>query len=468
LSPLEQEVDGLVSREASRGTRSSKDWTKGPILKNLLSLSWPMVVSNSLNVLGPTIDMMWVGKLGPDSMAAVGLAGMVVMLVNAFLMGIFTGLRSMIARYIGAQDRKGAIHVSQQAFAVAGILGVILAIIGISLDRWILGLLGVTSQVLEIGSAYMRINFIGMIAMSLRFTTDGIMQASGDTVNPMKLAVVFRLLHVILSPFLIFGWWFFPAMGATGSAVTGVFSQSVGTLLGLAILISGRSRLRLTFRGFHFDTAVIWRLIKIGIPASIMGLQMQFGQLVMTSYVVAFGTAAVAAHSLCQRIDMVLSMPLFGIGASAGVLVGQNLGARQPERAEKSGWVALIVTEAILLVLSTAIIIWPVPIISIFSSDPSLTAIADTYVQIASIGYMVMAFTMVLQSCISGAGDTLPPMLIGLFIVWAVQIPLGYFLSNTSLGVFGVRWAVVAGGIINAIAYTVYFRMGRWKRKRLY
>jgi Na+-driven multidrug efflux pump len=137
-----------------------------------------MVVSNSLNVLGPTIDMMWVGKLGPDSMAAVGLAGMVVMLVNAFLMGIFTGLRSMIARYIGAQDRKGAIHVSQQAFAVAGILGVILAIIGISLDRWILGLLGVTSQVLEIGSAYMRINFIGMIAMSLRFTTDGIMQAS--------------------------------------------------------------------------------------------------------------------------------------------------------------------------------------------------------------------------------------------------------------------------------------------------
>jgi putative MATE family efflux protein len=466
---MQEEPNIYSSRQPAPASRKSRDWTKGSILKNLLSLSWPMVVSNGLNVLGPTVDMIWLGKLGPDSMAAVGVAGMVVMLVNGFLMGIFTGLRSMVARFIGANDKDGAIHVAQQAFVIAGILGAVLAAMGILLDRWILGLLGVAPEVLEIGSVYMRINFIGMIAMSLRFTTDGIMQASGDTMNPMKLAIIFRLLHVALSPFLIFGWWIFPELGAAGSAVTGVFSQTVGTILGLVILLSGRSRLRITFRKFRFDMEAIWRLIKIGIPASIMGLQMQFGQLIMTTFVVQFGTAAVAAHSLCQRIDMTLAMPLMGIGASAGVLVGQNLGAHKPERAEKSGWIALGLSEAILLVLGTAILIWPVVVINIFSKDPALAAIADTYVRIAAIGYMVMAFNMVLQNCISGAGDTMPPLIIGLVIVWALQIPLGWYLSShTSLGVFGVRWAVVAGGVLSMFAYTIYFRSGKWKNKRIW
>jgi putative MATE family efflux protein len=465
---MQEDPNIYSNRQLAPASRKARDWTQGSILKNLLSLSWPMVVSNGLNVLGPTVDMIWLGKLGPDSMAAVGISGMVVMLVNALLMGIFTGLRSMVARFIGADDKEGAVHVAQQAFVIAGILGLIFALMGIWMDRWILGLLGVSSSVLEIGAAYMRINFIGMIAMSMRFTTDGIMQASGDTMNPMKLAIIFRVTHVILSPFLIFGWWIFPQLGATGAAVTGVFSQTVGTVLGLAMLMSGRSRLRISFDKFRFDLLLIWRLIKIGIPASVMGIQMQLGQLIMTTFVVQFGTAAVAAHSLCQRIDMLLAMPLMGIGASAGVLVGQNLGAHKPERAEKSGWTALAISEGILLVLGLLIMIFPVAVIHIFSTDPALDAIADTYVRIASLGYMIMAFSMVLQNCISGAGDTLPPMVIGLIIVWIIQIPLGWYLSHTSLGVFGVRWAVVCGGFINMVAYTLYFRSGRWKNKRIW
>ena len=146
---MDEEIDSLVSREAARETHKTRDWTQGSIIKNLLSLSWPMVVSNSINVLGPTVDYIWLGKLGPDAMAAVGVSGMVVMLVNALLMGIFTGLRSMVSRYVGAKDKDGAIHVTQQAFVVAGILGVLLAIIGISLDRWILGLLGYLRQYLR-------------------------------------------------------------------------------------------------------------------------------------------------------------------------------------------------------------------------------------------------------------------------------------------------------------------------------
>jgi putative MATE family efflux protein len=347
-------------------------------------------------------------------------------------------------------------------------MGVILALIGILLDHWILGLLGVSSTVLDLGSSYMRINFIGMIAMSMRFTTDGVMQASGDTMNPMKLAVIFRFVHVLVSPFMIFGWWIFPRLGINGAAFTGVLSQSLGSLLGLWMLVSGNTRLRLTWRGFHFDPSVVWRLIKIGLPASIMGVQMQFGQLVLTYFVVPFGTAAVAAHTLCQRIDMTLSMPLMGLGVSAGVLIGQNLGARQPQRAEKSGWVSLGVSEGILVLIGLAIMMWPASVIHIFSSDPGLDAVAITYVRIASVGYMVASFSMVLQNCISGAGDTIPPMIIGMIIVWGLQVPLAIVLSHGSLGVFGVRWAVVGGSMMSMVAYTAYFKIGRWKTKRIW
>jgi putative MATE family efflux protein len=390
-----------------------------------------------------------------------------VMLVNGFMMGLFTGLRSMISRCIGGQDKNGAVNVARQAFAVSISLGITLAIVGIFLDRWILGLLGVSPTVLELGSGYVRIQFIGMIAVTVRFLTDGIMQASGDTMTPMKIAVIFRLSHVLLSPLLIFGWWIFPRLGINGSAVTSVFSQSVGTACGLWILMSGRSRLRLTFTGFRFDPATAWRIIRIGIPASIMGMQMQFGQLVLTSVVVPFGTLAVAAHSLCQRIDMTISMPLMGLGASAGVLVGQNLGARQPQRAEKSGWIAVGISEGFLAVIAIIILLWPVIIINIFSSDPGLNAVADTYIRIAAAGYIVASFNMVLQQCITGAGDTLPPMIISIIIVWVLQIPLAIFLSRTSLGVFGVRWAIAGGAVASMIAYSIYFKLGRWKNKRL-
>jgi putative MATE family efflux protein len=285
--------------------------------------------------------------------------------------------------------------------------------------------------------------------------------------TPMKIAVVFRLVHVALSPFLIFGWWIFPRMGIEGAAITSVISQSVGTALGLWILMSGRSRLKLTFSGFRFDFKIIWRLIMIGVPSSIMGIQMQFGQLVLTRVVVPFGTIAVAAHTLCQRIDMSLSMPLLGLGVGAGVLVGQNLGAKKPQRAEKSAWIATCLSEAVLVVIAIIILIWPDMIIRLFSSDAKLISVADTYIRIAAAGYAITSFTLVLQSCISSAGDTLPPMLISLVSVWVIQVPLAIVLSRTGLGVFGVRWAIVAGSALSVAAFIIYFRMGRWKHKRL-
>ena len=445
-----------------------RDWTKGNILRNVLSLSWPIIVSNSLNMVGPTIDMIWVGRLGATSIAAVGVAGLVTMLLHSALLGLFIGLRAIVARFVGAGDERGANDVAQQALIIAVATSIVLAAVGVFFAEPILSVLGVESEVVKQGAPYLRIQLVGILAMSLRFMGESLMQASGDAITPMKIAVVFRAFHVALCPFLIFGWWLFPAMGVSGAALTNIISQSLGTALLFWILLAGRSRLRLTFSNFRLDPQIIWRIVRIGLPASGMAVQRNVSQLVLMWFMVPFGTLAVAAHSLNQRIEMLLFMPAWGFGIAAGVLVGQNLGAGQPERAERSGWLAAALAEGVILVCSLAIWLWAEGIIRIFSPEPEVVELGSTFLRIATAGYAVMALTAVFQQCISGAGDTLPPMLFTTLFMFGVQVPLAWLLPRvTDLGVYGVRWAIVAGTIVGTIAYIVYFRLGKWKHKKV-
>jgi putative MATE family efflux protein len=427
-----------------------------------------MIISTSLTMLGPTIDMIWVGKLGSAAIAGVGISGMAVMLVNSARMGLNAGTRALVARFVGAGDAGEANHVAQQAFVISAIFSIVMAAIGIFLAEPILMVLGVEADVVAEGAAYMRIMFVGSVALSFRMMAEGIMQASGDAVTPMRIAVLFRVFHVILCPFLIFGWWIFPRLGVSGAALTNVFSQSLGVMLGLWFLFGGRTRLRLTLRNFRLDGSMIWRIVKIGIPASIMGMERSFGQLVLMWFVVPYGTLAVAAHALVQRVEMILFMPGGGLGMAAGVLAGQNLGAGQPERAERTGWLAAGFMEGVMLIGAGAILLWAEEIVGLFNTEPGLVAIASTFLRIATAGYLVLGLNAVLMQCLSGVGDTLPPMIFGLVTVWLVQLPLAFLLPRvTDLGVYGIRWAIVSGLVAGASAYTVYFRMGRWKRKKV-
>ncbi len=459
------EVGGSTGRE----TAFDRDWTKGNIFHNLLSLSWPIVIGSSLNILGPTIDMIWVGKLGIASIAGVGISSMVVLFLMMGRMGLNTGMRALVARFVGADDAEGANHVAQQAFVISGTFSIVMAAIGIFLAESILSLFGVEADVVVEGAAYMRIMFIGSAALSFRIMAQGIMQASGDVRTPMRISILFRFVHIALAPFLIFGWWIFPRLGVSGAAMTEIVSQSLGTALGLWVLFSGRTRLRLTLRNFRLDLNTIWRIVKIGIPAAIRGMQRSFGNLAVMWFMAPFGTLAVAAHTLGHRgVERLLFMPGMGLGTGAGVLVGQNLGAQQPERAEKSGWLAAGLATCFMLIASVAILLWAESIIRIFSTEPDLVEIASTFLRIAVAGYLMMGFNAVFRQCLSGAGDTLAPMAISILMIWVVQMPLAYFLPRvTNLGAYGVRWAIVAGMVVGAVAYTTYFRMGRWKRKRV-
>ena len=389
-------------------------------------------------------------------------------MINSAMLGLGMGLRAMIARFVGAGEIEEVNHVARQAFVVVAVFSTVVAVIGIFLAEQILGLMGLEADVVAEGAAYMRILFVGVAAMSFRMMTEGAMQSAGDVVTPMRIAIIFRIFHVILAPALIFGWWIFPRLGVSGAALTNVMSQSLGLGLGLWFLYTGRSRVKLVLTNFRIDLGIIWRMVKIGIPASIMTMQGTFGQLVLMRFMVPFGTVAVAAHTLVQRIEMVLFMPAAGLGMAAGVLAGQNLGAGEPGRAEKTGWLAAGLVEASMIIASGAILLWAEQIVGIFSPEPELLVIASTFLRIATAGYVMLGVIASFMQCLSGAGDTVPPMIIGLVILWVVQLPLAFFLPrSTDLGVDGIRWAMVAGMVVGGIAYTIYFRMGRWKRKQV-
>lgn len=451
-----------------RGTSFKRDLTKGSVFRNLLSLALPMVVNDSLWVVGMTVDMIWVGKLGVASIAGVGVAGMAVMMLMAARWGLGAGANAMIARFIGAGDADGANHVAQQVFVISSVFAVVMPLIGIVFAEPLLVLLGLEADVVTEGAAYMRIQLVGSAAMSFWMMGEGIMRASGDAVNPMKITIIARLAHLVLDPFLIFGWWIFPRLGVSGAATANLVAYSLGMGFTLWFLFTGRTHLRLTLKSFRLDASIIWRIVKIGIPASVMGMERTFGRMLLMWFMVPFGTLAVAGHTLAQRIEMSLFMPGWAMGIAGGVMVGQNLGAGQPEQAERSGWLAVALLEGFMAFCSLVILLWAESIIGIFNAEPGIVELASTFIRIEAVGYLVAGFVAALPQCLSGAGDTVPPMLISVLMIWVVQVPLAFLLPEaTGLGAYGVRWAIVAGNLAGAAAYATYFRLGMWKRKKV-
>jgi putative MATE family efflux protein len=458
--PKESNGNSLAAR------RFGRDWTQGNIFKNLLLLSWPMAVTQSLMTLGPTIDMIWVGRLGPLSIAAVGISGVAVQLAQGAMMGLTTGMRALIARFIGSKDMDLANRVAQQAIVVSMIYSIIVAIIGGFYAEEIISLITKDPEIVSLGGAYLRIQFVGSATMSFRMMMDSIMQASGDSMNPMQIAIVFRIFHIILCPFMIFGLWIFPELGVKGAAYTSVISQSLGVILGLRVLFGDRSRLKLSFKRFHFDFDIIWRIVRIGFPSLISGIQRNLNQMILQRFLAPFGTLVLAAHTITQRLEMLIMMPAMAIGMGAGVLAGQNLGAKQPDRAEKSAWTAVLIVEVFAIIASLVLFVWTTPVIRIFNSDPSLDETATQFLHIAIVGWLFIGFMFVLMSCLQGTGDTIPTMIISIITTWLITLPFAYFLPKwTNWGVIGIRWAMTASTLVGGIANVIYFRTGKWKTR---
>ncbi len=419
-------------------------------------------------MLGPTIDMIWVGKLGPTALAAVALSSMVIMVVNALMMGLFTSLRAMVSRAVGAGDTKSANNAFQQAFVIGAVFSVLMAIIGLFLSREILQLFGANADVIEIATIYNRIQFVGMVTMTIRMISEATMQSSGDTMTAMRIGVFFRVLHMIFCPFFVFGWWIFPKMGVSGAATMDVISQGIGGGLGMWLLLSGHSRLKVTFKGFVLDLNNIWRQVKIGIPASINSMLRSFIGVFMMRFISPFGTLAIASHGLSQRIESFMDIGASGLGTASGVLAGQNLGAKKPERAEKTGWLAVGLSLCFVSIAILVLLIWPDKVVHLFNNDPGLVDIGSHYLRIVAVSLLVLGPAAVLTNVLNGVGDTTIPLIVSFVTMWVIQIPLAMYLPKVgNLGLYGIRWAMAIALALRAFTYALYFRSGRWKTKRI-
>ena len=452
---------------ARRERRARVDLTTGSVPKKLFAQAWPQVVEGVLNIADQTVDVFWAGRLpaGFRAIASIGVAQTFTQFAGQARQGFDVSMRAMIARAVGAKNIPLANHVLFQGLVLTGIYSLLMVLVGVFGTDLFLNLLGASDALRDQTALYMRIQFIGNATQSFRMATGTALQASGEPIVPLRATTASRLLHVTLSPFLIFGWWIFPEMGLAGSALATVLAQTVGIAMNIYALSSGNSRLTLRIRGERVDPALLWRQVKIGAPASVRGTERATSQLALLGIVAPFGDDALAGYSLTRRLEQFANFGSGGLGPASGVMVGQNLGAGHVNRAKRAiGW-ALLYVGAMKGTIIALFWLFPYAAILIFTQDAAAVALTVQWMRIQLFAAFFQGQMQVLQESYNGAGDTLAPMVNTLVGVWLIEVPAAWYLcTQTSLGPLGIGYAAILGFGSRAVTLGIYYFYGRWLR----
>jgi len=445
---------------------TSKDLTDGSIVRNIWYLALPMMVGNLFQDAFTIVDMIFVGKLGPSAIAAVGMSGTIQGMLFTFIFGISMGTVAMVARFIGAKNMPEAENVAMQSIFLGLVCYFGMAIIGYLLSSYSLEILGAESDVVLQGTAYMKVSFIGSITMILSVILSAILNASGDAMTPLKTLIAATISNIILDPLFIFGWLGFPELGVVGSALATVLSRGISVSILFYVLLNGRSIIHLKITNVKIDFSIMWRIMKIGVFSSIQAVMRNSSALILTRIVAIYGTFAVAAYVIGMRLRMVVLMPGFGLANAVSTLVGQNLGAGKPERAERTAWVTAGITSAIMAFIGILYIIFAKASISIFNSHPEVIRIGIYQQYITAGAFGIVGVSIVLGRAFNGAGDTISPMVISSITLLLFQIGLSLLLS-WKFGIIGVWFGITASNVIEGIMMMLWFNTGRWKLKKV-
>ena len=444
------------------------DLTKGSVFRNVIHLAWPMVVGNVLQNAFNVVDMIFVGRLGPDAIGAVAVCGLLMQITWTLLVGVAIGTTAMVARFYGSGDKTSAGKTAMQSLALGVLVSLALVVLDNTAGEEILKALGATDSVLALGSGYLHIVFNGSFTLILFFLSSSVMRGVGDSLTPMIIMGVATCINIALDPLLIFGIWIFPEMGVRGAALATVIAQGIAMVSGLAVLFTGRTRVRVDLRDFRIDFQIIAKMLRISIPGTLQGAIRSAANLLLMSIVTSYGVYVLAAYGIGLRLDLIAMMPGWALGGAAATLVGQNLGAGEPARAEKSAWVAAGLYASILVLLGAVFLILPRNVIGIFNNQSQIVEHGARYLRLRSATYLFLALGMVLASALNGAGDTIFPMLILGLSLLAVQLPLAYRLPQAMGGdPMGIWLAIAAAFTVQGIAMAAWFAVGRWKRKAI-
>lgn len=440
-----------------------QDLTSGSIRKNVTHLAWPAVITMLLQMVVGIADIAMVGRLGADELAAVGLGRQIVFLFQGLISGVGIGTTALVARYVGARDKEKATLVSEQSIIFGIILSLLIGIPGFFYGDLFIKVLGAEDLVVSIGYDYLQIMFLGIFTVFITFIINAIFRGAGDTKTPMYLMTFINILNIVMNYFLIFGIWRFPFLGVRGAAIATVVSRGIGISIGFYLLLSGKRGIKLRFY-YKLDFSIIKKIIRIGFPASGENLINSSAGIVYTMIVVSFGTYAIAAHQVALRSESFSFMPGFGFAIAATTLVGQNLGALKPDRAEKSAYESLKMALLVMGFMGVMFLIFPEYFVRLFTGDPNVIKLAVPCLMIIAVSEPLLAITFVLSGALKGAGDTVFPMIITGISEWSVRIPMAYIFGVVmGYGLIGAWIAMSVETVVRGLLFYIRFRRGRWK-----
>ena len=453
-------------KEALRG--SEQDFTEAPLGRSILLLSVPMVLEMAMESIFAVVDVFFVSRLGADAIATVGLTETLLSLLYTLAMGLSTGAMAMIARRTGEKAPDAAARVAVQAIGLGFLVSLPIAAAGVLFARPLLALMGGSPWVVEHGARYTQLMLGSNVLILLLFLINAIFRGAGAASLAMRVLWLSNAINIVLCPCLVLGLGPFPELGVVGAALATTFGRGVGLCYQLYLLFLGKGRVRIRREHLRFEPVTM--LVMVRLSGSAM-LQMLIGTaswLVLARITAVSGSAAMAGYTIALRLILFALLPSMGMSNAAATLVGQNLGAGKPERAEQAVWRTGFYNMVFLGLVGAGFIFFARPLIDTFTQDPAVASTAVSGLRIMSAGFLVYAYGMVLTQAFNGAGDTLTPTLLNLLCYWGVQLPLAYGLSGPlGLGPTGVFTAIAINFSLLAVLSAGLFRRGRWKLRRV-
>lgn len=436
------------------------DYTQGSINKAVFLLAIPMMLELSLESVFAVVDMFFVSKLGPNAIATVGLTESVVTIVYSISIGLSTGATAIIARRVGEKDLQSAARACAQALNISILVSVLISIPGILFAGDILALMGASPEVVAEGTIFAQILLGGNIVIILLFLINGIFRGAGNAAMAMKSLWIASLTNIILCPILIHFY------GLKGAAIATLTGRTVGVIYQCFHLFRGNSFLKISAEYFRLNFKLIGAIIKISWPATLQFIIASGSWIVLTRLVAETGgTNASAGYQIAFRNMVFFFLPAWGLSNAAATLVGQNLGAKELERAEQSVMLSVKYNVIFMGLVMITFLVFPEQIIRIFTSDEAVLGYGAHALQIIGAGYIFFGIGMVLTQALNGAGDTKTPTIINFICFWVLQVPLAYFLAYVlDLKSTGVFIAIPVAEVLIAAMSWYYFKKGKWKK----
>jgi putative MATE family efflux protein len=453
-------------REALRGSR--RNYTEGPIGRALLMLAVPMVLETLMESLFAVVDVFFVAKLGADAVATVGLTETMLYIIYSIAIGLGIGATAIVARRVGEGDLEGAARAGVQAIILGIVIAGFIALVGTMLSPVLLHALGGSEVVQKNGTAYTRVMLGGNIVIVMLYLINAIFRGAGDAAIAMRVLWFANILNMVLGPCFIFGLGPFPRLGVTGAAVATTIGRGCGVIYQVVQLSRQRGWIVIKRSHIRLDFPLLRRVWNLSTTATLQILIGTTSWIGIVRVLASFGSAAVAGNTIGFLIILFAILPSEGVANAAATMVGQGLGAGNPDRAARAAWLAAFYNMVFLGAIGTVFILFPRQIVSVFTNDTAVATYAASCLRTVAYGFLFYAYGMVLTNALNGAGDTWTPTFINLGIFWIFEIPLAYALANhTQLGPYGVFWAMTMAYSALAVVSGIVFARGQWRHKRV-